>query len=238
MNGSPDNSVVDATPHDAIAPLVAINLTSADGKPINAVRLSPRNLCRAFIEPALTWADPDIAADNPETLLPDLPVSPVANAGRASVVAARALANYCMANAPEQWARWADEMSASRTTTQTFSAQVADQIEWPAAVSTDTSVDEQGALAIVASRPGSITLLMSTPAMPDGVVVATLTDSLHAAATASVDAARPSATLLRTPLRTQRGNPWVPRTVTIALIALVLFIRRRMRGRDQPSRLL
>lgn len=77
------------------------NVIGNDGRRIENLRLSQRNVCRAFTEPGIFWDDPAIAAENPGVPLPHQPIKRVVRsdgAGQSFV-----FMEYCIAVAPDVW---------------------------------------------------------------------------------------------------------------------------------------
>lgn len=84
-------------PYAASAVSVIANL---DGN-TRALRLTGSTLAKIFSGSISNWDDPEIAAENPDRLLPDLPIRIFVRSGNTG--ATRTLSSYLYRNAPDEW---------------------------------------------------------------------------------------------------------------------------------------
>lgn len=75
---------------------IAYNLGGVDD-----LRLAPETLARIFTQDIRSWDDPAIAADNPGTALPSLPITPVNRADGSGTT--KNFTDYLAGAAPRQW---------------------------------------------------------------------------------------------------------------------------------------
>jgi len=108
------------------------NVTGADGRRIENLKLSPANVCRLFTEATIYWDDPAVAAENPGVPLPHQPVVRVVRADGAGQ--SFVFMDFCISAAPGVWNSFVDSVlnnSNSRDTASLLFKDHKPSSQWP-----------------------------------------------------------------------------------------------------------